>query len=155
MTKTKESNEPLSLVEAPERSEGGSTSEAARTTEVSAKAKRRRFTAEHKRRILREAEACKKPGELGALLRREGLYSSTLSSWRAARDRGEIAGLNGKKRGPKPKQNTARDQRVVELERENQKLKRHLEQAKAIIEVQKKVSQLLGIQLPETGEVDS
>jgi hypothetical protein len=89
------------------------------------------------------------------LLRREGLYSSTLSSWRAARDRGEIAGLNGKKRGPKPKQSDARDKAIVELRRENQKLMRHLEQAKAIIEVQKKVSQLLGIQLPETGEVDS
>jgi transposase-like protein len=155
VTKHKESKESLSLVEAPERSGGASTSEAAPPTEVSAKAGRRRFTAEYKRRILREVDACTKPGDIGALLRREGLYSSRLSMWRLARDRGEIAGLNGKKRGPKPKQDPARSQRIVELERENLKLKRHLEQAKAIIEIQKKVSQLLGIQLPETGEVDS
>jgi transposase-like protein len=62
-----------------------------RETEVSEKAKRRAFTAEFKRRIVKEADACKAPGEVGALLRREGLYSSHLTSWRAARDRGELA----------------------------------------------------------------
>jgi transposase len=154
VTKLKEMNEPLSLVEAPERSEGGSTS-GAPSTEVSAKARRRTFTAEYKRRILREADACSKQGELGALLRREGLYSSTLSSWRVARSRGEISGLAPKKRGRKIKQADARDHRIVELERENQKLKKRVEHAEAIIEVQKKVSQLLGIQLPSSDEEHS
>jgi len=151
MTKTKEPHDPLSLVEAPERSGGGSTSEATPPTEVSAKAKRRRFKAEDKRRILRDADACKKPGELGAILRREGIYSSMLSQWRAARERGEIAGLS-KKRGRRPKEVDVRDQRIVELEREVRKLSRRAEQAEAIIEVQKKVSQLLGIQLLSSDE---
>src|SRR5882672_4450129 len=70
-------------------------------TEVVAKAQRRRFTAEYKRRIVREADRCTKLGEIGALLRREGLYSSHLTTWRAARDRGELAGLSPKPRGPK------------------------------------------------------
>ena len=69
--------------------------------EVPAKAKRRRFTAEYKRKFLKQADACTRPGELGALLRREGVYSSSLSAWRSARDRGEIVGLSPKKRGPK------------------------------------------------------
>ena len=71
-----------------------------REVEVLATARRRRFTAEYKRRVLQEAEACSKPGELGALLRSEGLYSSHLSAWRVARSRGELAGLRPKKRGP-------------------------------------------------------
>jgi transposase-like protein len=75
----------------------------AREVEVVAKAERRRFTAEYKLRVLREADACSKPGEVGALLRREGLYSSHLSNWRLARERGELAGLSSKKRGPKTK----------------------------------------------------
>ena len=70
-------------------------------TEVVAQARRRRFTAEYKRRVLQEADACTKPGEVGALLRREGLYSSHLSVWRAARQRGERAGLTPRARGPK------------------------------------------------------
>ena len=74
---------------------------AAPEVEVVAKAERRRFAAEYKRRIVREADRCTKPGEIGALLRREGLYSSLLTTWRAARDRGELAGLSPKKRGPK------------------------------------------------------
>lgn len=154
MTKNKESKEALSLVEAPERSGGGSTSEAAPSNEVSAKAKRRTFTAEYKRRILREADACKKQGELGALLRREGLYSSTLSSWRVARDRGEIAGLS-KKRGRKAKDVDGRDQIIAEQQREIAKLKKRAERAEALVEIQKKVSQLLGIQLPTSDEGSS
>ncbi len=71
--------------------------------EVVAKATRRRFTAEYKRRILREAEACTAPGAIGVLLRREGLYSSNLTTWRAQRERGELVGLTPKKRGPAPK----------------------------------------------------
>jgi transposase-like protein len=71
--------------------------------EVVAKASRRRFTAEYKRKILQEADACREPGAIGALLRREGLYSSNLTTWRAQRERGELAGLTPKKRGPAPK----------------------------------------------------
>lgn len=121
-------------------------------TEVTEKAKRRRYTAEYKARILREADGCTKPGELGALLRREGLYSSHLTSWRAQAARGELAGLEPKKRGPKPKPVDPRDKQLAALERENAKLQRRLEHAEAIIAVQKKVSQLLGISLPDTSE---
>ncbi len=117
-------------------------------TEVSSKAKRRQYTAEFKRRILREADACTKPGELGALLRREGLYSSHLLTWRAQRDRGELAGLAPKKRGPKPRPVDERDREIALLKRENARLEARLEKAEAIIEVQKKVSQLLGVELP-------
>src|SRR2546426_3537007 len=87
-------------------------------TEVVAKAQRRRFTAEYKRRIVREADRCTKPGELGALLRREGLYSSHLTTWRAARDRGELAGLAPKPRGPKATPPDPRDKKIAEQERE-------------------------------------
>ncbi len=82
---------------------------AEREVEVLAKAGRRRFTAEYKRRVLQEAAACTKPGELGALLRREGLYSSHLSAWRAARQRGELAGLTPRARGAKPRRPDPRD----------------------------------------------
>jgi len=122
----------------------------AQEVEVLAKAERRRFTAEYKRRILREADACRKPGELGALLRREGLYSSHLSTWRAARRRGELAGLATRKRGPKAKVRDVRDKRIAELERENRRLQRRAERAEALVGVQKKLSQLLGIDLPES-----
>ncbi len=117
-------------------------------TEVSSKAKRRQYTAEFKRRIVREADACTKPGELGALLRREGLYSSHLVTWRAQRDRGELAGLAPRKRGPKPRPVDERDREIALLKRENARLEARLEKAEAIIEVQKKVSQLLGVELP-------
>ena len=120
-----------------------------RETEVSAKAKRRRFSAEYKVRILREADGCKQTGEIGALLRREGLYSSHLLTWRAQAKRGELAALAPKKRGPKPKEVDPRDKRLAELQREITKLTRRAERAEAIIEVQKKLSQLLGIALPE------
>ena len=131
----------------------GSESEvvgAAREVEVLAKAERRRYTAEYKRKILQEADACTRPGELGALLRREGLYSSILASWRAARRRGELSGLRPRKRGPKGKTRDARDKRIAELERENRKLKRRADRAEALVEVQKKLSELLGIDLPES-----
>jgi transposase len=120
--------------------------------EVLAKAERRRFTAEYKRKILKEADACTKPGELGALLRREGLYSSLLATWRAASRRGELDGLSPKKRGPKGKTRDVRDKRIAELERENRRLKRRAARAEALIEVQKKLSEILGIDLPESDE---
>lgn len=112
--------------------------------EVTERAKRRRFTAEYKLRILREADACKRDGDIGALLRREGLYSSHLTTWRRQRDEITKAGLKARKRGPKAK---AVDPRVKQLERENARLKRRLEEAETVIEFQKKLSKLLGIPL--------
>lgn len=123
---------------------------AAREVEVLAKAERRRFTAEYKRKILEEADACTKPGELGALLRREGLYSSILAGWRAARRRGGREGLAEKKRGPKARVPDSRDKKIAELERENRRLKRRAVRAETLVEVQKKLSRLLGIDLPES-----
>lgn len=120
--------------------------------EVLAKPVRRKFTLEYKRRVLREADACKGLGEIGALLRREGLYSSHLSAWRAARDRGELAGSGSKKRGPVPTPVDPRDKQIVELTRENRKLLKRAERAEALVEVQKKVSELLGIQLDRPDE---
>ena len=111
---------------------------------------RRRFTAEYRIRILREADRCTQPGQLGALLRREGLYSSHLNTWRQQRDAGALAGLAPKRRGRKPKADDpvlAENQR---LHRENQRLAEKLRQAEAIIEVQKKLSEILGIPLPPT-----
>ena len=121
--------------------------------EVTERAKRRRFTAEYKLRILREADACKGHGDLGSLLRREGLYSSHLATWRRQRDEITKAGLKARKRGPKPK---AEDPRVKQLERENLRLKRRLEQAETIIDFQKKLSKLLGIELkdPDSNGID-
>jgi transposase-like protein len=121
-------------------------------SEVTPKAKRRRFTAEEKSRILREAAGCTQRGELGALLRREGLYSSHLAKWREQAERGQIAGLTPKKRGPEPKVVDARDKQLAEQQRTIAKLARRIERAEAIIEVQKKLSQLLGIALPPIDE---
>lgn len=117
--------------------------------EVSAKARRRRFTAEYKRRVLREAEACKRTGELGALLRREGIYSSSLSSWRQAKERGELEALTPKKRGPLPSAPNPLAPRVAELERALAKAEARAQRAEALVELQKKISELLGIQLPK------
>ena len=117
-------------------------------TEVTAKAKRRRFTAEEKRRVLQAAAACTQRGELGALLRREGLYSSHLMKWREQAERGQIAGLTPRRRGPEPKVVDARDQQLAEQQRLIAKLTRRVQRAEAIIDVQKKLSQVLGIALP-------
>ena len=118
--------------------------------EVVEKPKRRRFSAEYRLRIVREADSCKESGEIGALLRREGLYSSLLTAWRRQRDAGALAGLRPKKRGPKAK---AVDPRVKRLEREVARLRRQLEQAETIIDIQKKVAGILGIPL-RTSELD-
>ncbi len=112
--------------------------------EVVAKATRRRFTVEYKRKILREADGCKTPGAVGALLRREGLYSSHLTTWRAARERGDLAGPIAKKRGPVPRGPDLRDRRIAELERETTRWRKRAERAEALVEVQKKVAALLG-----------
>ena len=116
-------------------------------TEVVAKARRRRFTALEKLGVLKEADGCTRPGELGALLRREGLYSSHLSAWRAARKGGELAGLTPRPRGPKAKPVDPRDRKIAELERETRRLQARLERAEGLIAVQKKVAQLLGVPL--------
>jgi len=109
-------------------------------TEVLARASRRRFSANYKRSILEEADRCTESGEIGALLRREGLYSSNLTTWRRQRQHGE---LEGAKPGRKPTSEQAKELR--QLQRENQRLKRKLEQAEMVIDVQKKLSQLLGL----------
>jgi transposase len=111
-------------------------------TEVVAKAQRRQYTAEYKLRILREADACQHTGEIGALLRREGLYSSNLTNWRRQRERGELDGLSAHRRGPKVDPLAAENAR---LQRENERLQERLRKAELIIEVQKKVSQILGV----------
>lgn len=120
--------------------------------EVVEKAKRRRFTPEYRLKIVRAAEACKGTGEIGALLRREGLFSSQLSTWRRQREEGALEGLRARKRGPKAK---AVDPRVKKVEQENARLVRKLKKAEAIIAFQKKVHELLGIPLkPFEGEED-
>lgn len=121
-------------------------------TEVKAAAPRRRFTANEKERILAEVAACKQPGELGALLRREGLYSSHLTKWRRQAEAGRLAGLEPKKRGPAAQPVDPRDRRLVELERELKSMTRRAERAEALVELQKKVSELLGIALPKPEE---
>ncbi len=118
-------------------------------TEVTEKAKRRTYTVEYKRRIVKEAEACKASGEIGALLRREGLYSSQLTTWRQARDRGELApGGSAKKRGPKAAPVDPRDKRIAELERQVAKVTTRAERAEAIAEIQKKLAALFGRPFP-------
>ena len=110
--------------------------------EVTTEVKRRRFTAEYKQRILEEVDQCQEAGAIGALLRREGLYSSHLTTWRRQRVQGQLAGLSPKKRGRKADPQAAE---LARLQRENERLKARLHQAETIIEVQKKVSQLLGL----------
>ncbi len=121
--------------------------------EVTERAKRRRFTAEYKLRILRKADACKGDGDVGALLRREGLYSSQLAAWRRRRDELAKTGLKASKRGPKGK---VVDPRVKQLKRENARLKRRLERVELMLDIQKKASEMLGIPLnhPDKDESD-
>jgi len=114
--------------------------------EVVAKATRRRFTVEYKRKIVREADACKTSGAVGALLRREGLYSSHLTTWRAARERGELVGAP-KKRGPVRRVADPRDKRITELERERTRWQQRAERAEALVELQKQMAALLGTPL--------
>lgn len=114
--------------------------------EVPERAVRRTFTAEYKRRILREADSCE-AGEVGQLLRREGLYSSHLTTWRQQRDRGELAGLAPKKRGRKAKPGLVSAKEYDRVRRENARLQRKLEQAELVIAIQKKASEILGIPL--------
>jgi len=124
-------------------------------SEVPEKPVRRRFDAAYKQRIVEEADGCSQPGELGLLLRREGLYASLLSTWRRQRDEGVLAGLTPKQRGRKAKRKDAAALENERLHRENERLTQRLKQAETIIEVQKKVSEMLGIALPsENGRRD-
>ncbi len=126
------------------------------TSEVEEMAKptRRRYSAEYKLRMLREVEACSRPGEIGALLRREGLYSSNLTAWRKQREKRELEGLSQKRRGPVPKENNPLADKVKALERETARLRARAERAEGLVELQKKVSEILGIELKHNGEKD-
>jgi len=117
--------------------------------EVVPKAKRRKFSAEYKVRILEEADRCTGRGEIGALLRREGLYSSHLSTWRRQRDQGILSGLSPRKRGRKGKDELEKE--LTALCRENRRLQARLDEAEMIIDVQKKLSRLLGLATEENG----
>jgi transposase len=118
-------------------------------TEVVVRPKRRQHTAEYKLRILRELDECTGKGEVGAILRREGLYSSLISKWREQREQGSLNGLGGQRRGPKVDPNAAE---LARLQRENKRLKEKLERAELIIDVQKKVAKLIGETSPLPNE---
>lgn len=121
--------------------------------QVPTQSKRRYFGAEYKLRIVEEADACSAPGEIAALLRREGLYSSHLTDWRRARREGSLKAL-AKERGPKGRRRDAVALENERLRKENARLQRRLQQAEAIVEIQKKASELLGIPLsrPESDD---
>lgn len=133
-------------LEVPERSGGTSNEAAPPDPEVLEKAKRRRFSAEYKLQILEEADACREPGDIAALLRREGLYSSHLTDWRRARRDGALGAL-AKSRGPKGRRRDVVTRENEQLRKENARLRRRLEQAEKILEIQKKASEILGIPL--------
>lgn len=118
-------------------------------TEVVPKTKRRTFSAAYKRQILQEADACRQSGQVGALLRREGLYSSHLTTWRHQRDRGE---LGTQKRGKKA---DPQAQEVARLKRHNERLQTQLAQAETIIAVQKKLCDLLGLPVADSPKADN
>ena len=149
---------------APERAEpersggepnGGANNAAASDPEVLAQPKRRRFTAAYKARIVEEAQRCTESGQIGALLRREGLYSSALTKWRRQYQSGALGALKDDKRGRK-RTRAARDNELERLQRENQRLNKKLRQAELIIEIQKKVAAMLGNPietLPDSEEI--
>jgi transposase-like protein len=120
--------------------------------EVVARPKRRQFTVEYKLRILKEADACKEPGEIGALLRREGLYSSHLVLWRRQREQAAHTQLRSRKRGPKAK---VQDPRIKQLERENARLQRRLKRVALLLDIQEKVGAILGIPLKNLDDVEN
>ncbi len=145
---------PDSVVGDEERSDeapsaGAQTPWVAPDPEVIAKPTRRQFTAAYRLRFVEEADGCTEPGELGRLLRREGLYSSHLSTWRKARREGSLAGLTAKKRGAKPKAHNPLARQVRELEAKVARLEGELEKAHTILEVQGKVAGLLGFSLKD------
>ena len=121
---------------------------------MTSKARRRRFTADYKRKVLQEADACTESGQVGALLRREGLYSSHLTTWRQAHERGELQGLAPKKRGPAAQETNPLAKELAAERREVARLKAENAKLQIICEVQKKVSLLLGVTLPTIPEDD-
>lgn len=141
--KRREGSEP-SRSEAASSSRGGvaDLSPVVPDPEIPEKPKRRTFTAEYKLRVLAETDKAG-PGEIGAILRREGLYSSLLVTWRRERERGSLDALTPKKRGPQPKR-TAAEKELEKLQRENARLQEELRKAKLIIDVQKKLARMLG-----------
>lgn len=142
--RTSRSNAPE--VKVGERSEPG-VGRALRDPEVVERAMRRKFGAEYKLHILKLADSCTEPGSLGVLLRREGLYASNLTTWRRQRDEGTLEALSPKKRGPKTVEPNPLAAENELLKRENEQLSKRIKQAELIIDVQKKVSQMLGITL--------
>ena len=116
---------------------------------------RRSFSAEYKLSILREADACTEPGQIGALLRREGLFSSHLSDWRKKRATGELQGLAPRKRGRKRTPKNPLADEVARLERDKAQLEEELRKAHLIIDVQKKLSEMLGLPVADSSESDS
>ena len=118
-----------------------------RDPEVVPKATRRQFSAAQKLRILQEADACSQPGQIGALLRREGIYSSHLTKWRQLRARGQLQALSPQPRGPKAVADPLAEE-LASLRRENARLQAQLTRAETIIDVQKKLSLLLGLPAP-------
>ena len=123
-----------------------------RGVEGMAKVTRRRFTAEYKLKVLREADACTEPGEIGAVLRREGLYPSHLCLWRKQRRARELMGLAPARRGPAPKATNPLAAQVAALEKKTRWLTARAERAEALVELQKKVSEILGGELKRHGE---
>lgn len=125
--------------------------------EVPEKPRRRRFTADYKLAILREADGCTEAGDMGALLRREGLYSSHVTTWRQQRERGVLVALGPKQRGRKPKRTETQAQELTKVRRQKAALERKLKQAELVIAIQKKVSAMLEIPLttPDDDERDS
>ncbi|RZB35608.1 MAG: hypothetical protein SRB2_02905 [Desulfobacteraceae bacterium Eth-SRB2] len=113
--------------------------------EVPEKKPRRKFTAKYKLRVLAEADTCTQPGQLGALVRREGLYLSNLATWRRQREKGILKAMAPKKRGRKRKEKNPLTKKVAQLEKENRRLQQKLKKAELIIEAQKKMSEILGI----------
>ena len=116
-----------------------------RDTEVVPKAKRRQFSVAYKKRILAEMDGCTEAGQTGSILRREGLYSSHLSTWRRQRERGELEQASVSRRGRPAKPES--EQELTRLRQENEQLQQRLAQAEAVIDIQKKVSELIGLSL--------
>ena len=113
--------------------------------EVDEKKPRRKFTAQYKLEILGKVERCTQPGQVGVLLRKEGLYSSNLTTWKRQHEAGLLAALSPQKRGRKKAEINPLVEKVAQLEKEKERLQRKLKQAETIIEVQKKISEILGI----------
>ena len=122
-------------------------------SEVVPRARRRHFSNADKRRILEAADRCSKPGDVGALMRREGVYSSSLSTWRRQREIADLAALAPQKRGPKLDPHRAETLHIAQLTRERDSLKSRLDKALLVIDVQKKLAALLGNPIDETGDL--